>query len=334
LIIDGDWGGDEMQLSVVLLAHSETVEILGATSVFGNTTGERTFANGKNILHFLGADHISLYRGADGPNDKNSSQGDGAHGNDGIGGIILSESSVSFPQKTAVDFILEQLQNKPAGSVSITASGPLTNIAEAIRLNPEVMQNVRQLIIMGGCTEALPAADMPLRQGNITKFAEFNFFRDAAAAQTVMESGLPIVLLPMNCTQSLSLTSERQDSIRQTFSYNPKLAADLIGMMTAPASLDLMKFNSGPFMHDIHCALYLLSPKSYETTRGRITVTTAGEMIGHTEFAPDPQSTIRVATRLIDPDKAFAVFLESARQLFRPQGCTNNHNINPIRCSR
>ena len=82
-------------------------------------------------------------------------------------------------------------------------------------------------------------------------------------------------------------------------------------MMSAPAEFDRIKFDASPFMHDIHCALYLLQPELYETNKGKIRVETAGENKGRTDFISDSNATITIATRLKEPDKAFELFLQS-----------------------
>ncbi len=325
VIIDGDWGGDEMQLATVLLANQTKVQILGATCVFGNTHHDQVVENARNILKFLKAENIKVYPGAKGPSDSPPLEGDGAHGNDGIGNVNLEKSTVPYESKQSVDFILEQLRQSDPRTITITASGPLTNIAEAIKREPETMKRVKQIIIMGGCTHDMRAHDIPIRRGNITHFGEFNFQQAAADAKTVMQSGAPMTLLPMNCTHQLAVTRERQTIISKTYRTNPNVKNTLLGMMTAPASLDLAKFNSAPVMHDINCALYLLHPEGYETVRGNVNVLPKDAVewpktkIGHTEFAENPQSNITVATGIKDPDKFFDVFIESIKSRIPPQ---------------
>lgn len=325
VIIDGDWGGDEMQLATVLLANPEKVRVLGVTCVFGNTGHDQVVENARNILNFLKAADIKVYPGAKEPSDSPPLEGDGAHGSDGIGNVNLDKSEVPYESKQAVDFILEQLRNNEPGTVTITASAPLTNIAQAIRRDPETMKRAKQIIIMGGCTHDMPAHDIPIRRGNITHYGEFNFQQAAADAQTVMQSGLPITLLPMNCTHALTVTPARQAVIAQTYMTNPKIKNALLGMMTAPAELDLAKFNSAPVMHDINCALYLLHPEGYETVRGNVNVLPKDDVewpktkTGHTEFTENPHSNITVATAIKDPDKFFNVFMESITTRIPPQ---------------
>src|SRR5690554_1886439 len=90
VIIDGDWGGDEMQLAAVLLAHPEQVKVLGATATFGNTNHDQVLKNAGNILHFLRASEVPYFPGARVPTGvEEQPAGDGAHGEDGIGNVNL-----------------------------------------------------------------------------------------------------------------------------------------------------------------------------------------------------------------------------------------------------
>ena len=318
LIIDGDWGGDEMQLAATLLAQKDKVEVIGATTVFGNTGVTQAFENGRDILNFLKSASIKVYSGAAKPTDQQEKEGDNAHSENGRGGAKIEESSANRESKKAVDFILEQLRNSPEKTINITCTGPLTNIAEAFAREPETMKKVKQIFIMGGCTEDIPAKDIETRRGNITPQGEFNFFMAAQDAKTVMESGLPITLLPMNCTQDLSLTPERQSAIEQLYQTNPKVKNAIVKMMTAPAEFDKRKFGSSPFMHDVNVALFLTHPELYEISQGDITVSTNEENRGRTDFSANPKSNLQVATKLKDSDKAFDIFLESIKKVLPP----------------
>ena len=108
----------------------------------------------------------------------------------------------------AVNYILQTADQHP-GEISIVSSGPVTNIAQAIQLRPDIMAKIKRIIIMGGCTQPMDAYDVSAeerangkskRSGNITRASEFNFYMAPQDAQIVMSSGLAITLLPMNCT--------------------------------------------------------------------------------------------------------------------------------------
>ena len=340
-IVDGDWGGDDFQLAAVALANG--VNLLGATATFGNVSLPRVSENAANILRFLKADEVRLFEGAMAPSDRSEPLlGDGAHPV-----IKFLPEGRRDPKELqgAVEFILESLDRLPPQSVFITASGPLTNIAQALRQDPNTMKKVARVIIMGGCTTDIPATDIPFRRGNITPHAEFNFQQAALDAKTVMESDLPITLLPMNCTHQLTLTPTRHRKIREAFRDNELVRRALLGtdpvqneevraheahpldlgMLNAPARLDMHKFGIDPVMHDVNCALYLLHPEQYDVVKGRIAVDVYDGEIkddnvwglthGRIEFSGDESSHISVAIGIKDPDALFQVVQDSLQAL-------------------
>jgi len=317
VIVDEDGGADTMAVLAVVLGHPKKFNLLGLTTTYGNTSQAQALRNNGDLLAFLGAPHIPFYPGARGPMGSKLLEGDGAHGENGLGGVELYPTSATPENKQAVDFIIETLKREPPHTVTIIAAGPLTNIAQAMVKNFSAMKRVKQIIIMGGCTEAMPAADaqeigQPTRQGNITPYAEFNFYMDAPAAHKVMTSGLPIVLFQAGCTQQLSMTPRHEAIIRTTLPRNEAEAS--IGMMGAPRSLDSIKFAKDPFMHDVDTAVYPLDPSLYTGRYGHITVTVGGVENGKTVFKPNWKSRLMVMERINDPDKVFGHFLTGLKK--------------------
>ena len=95
------------------------------------------------------------------------------------------------------DELITQMARQDPGEMTLIATGPLTNLALAIRNDPEGMGKLKDIVIMGGAVRT---------GGNITPHAEFNFFSDPWAAKVVLESGLPITLVPLDVTHQVSLT--------------------------------------------------------------------------------------------------------------------------------
>jgi purine nucleosidase len=91
----------------------------------------------------------------------------------------------------AVDFIVETLMERPAGTVTLCTLGPLTNIGLALIREPRIASRVKQIVAMGGGY---------FEQGNVTPAAEFNIYVDPQAARLVFDSGIPITLIPLDCT--------------------------------------------------------------------------------------------------------------------------------------
>ncbi|HUL28871.1 MAG TPA: nucleoside hydrolase, partial [Thermodesulfobacteriota bacterium] len=127
------------------------------------------------------------------------------HGEDGLGGAKISrEEGKVWWQSYAgpADELITKRARQNSGEMTLIATGPLTNLALAIRKDPEGMRKLREVVIMGGAVRI---------GGNITPHAEFNFFSDPLAAQIVLESGLPITLVPLDVTHRVSLTSRRME---------------------------------------------------------------------------------------------------------------------------
>jgi inosine-uridine nucleoside N-ribohydrolase len=344
VIVDGDFGPDELFLKACLLTRDE-VSIQGLTATFGNVDLPSVLENARRVCGFLEADEMRIFKGAATPSNlEQRLLSDGAFP---FIEILPSPEGLSLQRQSAVDFILETLEKNPPGTVTMTASGPLTNIATALRQDREMMRKIGRLIIMGGCTVSVPGKDMMWRRGNITPHAEFNFQQAALDAKEVMSSGLPITLLPMNCTHQLTFTPSRHDHIKELFKGDERLLRALLGvkdiqnrkvppheadandrgLFNQPAHLDMGKFGLDPVLHDVNCALFMLYPEMYERRRGRITVelhegvldneTVWGSRQGRTEFTPDSTSNLEVAIRIKEPDFLFGTIATSLRALLR-----------------
>jgi purine nucleosidase len=284
--------------------------------VFGNAPLDQVIGNAGRILRFLGATETPYYAGAAGPTGEAALEGDNAHGEDGLGGVPLSPPARAVGSLSAVDFILKTLESEPEHSVTLTATGPQTNIAQALARAPETMRRVRQILIMGGCTSNMPAHDLPERCGNITPYAEFNFYMAPADAHAVLQSGLPITLFPMNCTHQLTFTPERQEKLRALLVAQPSTFASLHGLINAPQDIDSRKFNISAVMHDIHTALYLIDPEACSGRRGFVEIAIEGAARGRSFFRPDANGPVTVMEHIADPDKLYSHFMDACRYLF------------------
>jgi len=297
LIIDGDFGGDEMQLMAVAIAHPDKFHILGLTTVFGNAPQSQVTKNAMALSEFLCVPHLPIYAGHSEPINSEMREGDNAHGSNGMGGVEIESSTSNLQNQHAVDFIIETLLNSPDNTITITATGPQTNIAAAIRKNPDAMARVKNIVIMGGATETMSAKDMTFRKGNITPKAEFNFYQDATAANEVLKSGLPIIVLPMNCTHHLTLIPSFETELYNAIhKINPDKAKEVIDVMAAPRELDIKKFGIFPVMHDVNTVLYLIYPDAYPVEESSIEVTSEGECI----IANDDRKSVTVALGIND----------------------------------
>ena len=201
IVIDTDFGlmNDDCATCLFALAARE-LEVLGLTIVAGNHSLGQEVANALRVLELVGRSEIPVYAGADRPLLHER----GAYEARVWGGWATYEPPIAplggFAEtpacsQHAADFIVEQIRAHP-GRVTIVGIGPLTNLALAVRKDPSIVQQVKEMVIMGGAIPGLPRGT-----GNLTPTAEFNFWTDPEAARIILRSGLPILLCPLNVTR-------------------------------------------------------------------------------------------------------------------------------------
>lgn len=184
-IIDTDPGVDDA--IAILLAHQLDLPLLGLTLLAGNVDLDQAKVNAFRLAKFLKR-RFPIYLGSEGPLEGDLVTAGNIHGEDGLGNSHLPFDS--YPEEGgAVDFLVQAAQDHE--DLCIFALGPLTNIARALAKNPQAFKKT-QLILMGGAYKV---------KGNTSAYAEFNFFVDPLAAETVL-STFPghISVVPLDVT--------------------------------------------------------------------------------------------------------------------------------------
>jgi inosine-uridine nucleoside N-ribohydrolase len=193
VILDVDTGIDDA-MAILLAASLPELKIEAITTVSGNSPINEVVKNTKTVLGLIpGGSEIPVGKGAVSALNHFRFHAPEVHGEDGLGNVRAQydASEVSAYARPALSLIREVLE-RSAASVTIIATGPLTNIARGIRKYPRLMRKVREIISMGGAFE---------RRGNTGPFAEFNYYVDPAAVRIVAESGIPFTILPLNVTE-------------------------------------------------------------------------------------------------------------------------------------
>ncbi|KPK88914.1 MAG: hypothetical protein AMJ94_13745 [Deltaproteobacteria bacterium SM23_61] len=202
VIIDCDVGVDDA-LALFLAFSSPELEVLGVTGVNGNVSLPKVMKNIEKVLTLIRPSNRPwVARGADRPLQGDPAHAESLHGEDGLGGVqIPPEEAARWGQVflgPAEDLIIEMARRYPA-QITLIAIGPLTNLALALQKDPEAMRQWNHVVVMGGAVRT---------SGNITPHAEFNFYVDPSAAKQVLESTLPIILVPLDATHQVPLTPE------------------------------------------------------------------------------------------------------------------------------
>lgn len=203
IIYDTDigWMNDDCMAAIFALKSAD-IEVLGITPVMGNFDLDYEMACALRLMEILGHEDIPVCRGFDRPLiHQRGAYADTVWGDwakhEAVDDIPPGMPALRADPRHAVDFIAETVLSHP-GEVTIVAVGPLTNVAVAMRMVPEIIDAVAEIVIMGGAIGRLPRGS-----GNVTPSAEFNFWVDPEAARIVMHSGAEITLMPLNvCRRS------------------------------------------------------------------------------------------------------------------------------------
>jgi purine nucleosidase len=199
VILDVDTGVDDA-LAIALAMRLPELQLLGVTTVSGNVDVDQATANTLLTLDVLGAPPIPVVRGAAGPLARRGPPAAAlVHADDGLGGV---RSRYPVPSRQATEgasrFLLEMIRRHP-GVLTLVATAPLTNVAQALQEDPDTMRQLGGIIVMGG------ALRVP---GNVGPVSEFNFAVDPDAAAIVVRAGLRLRLLPLDVTEQVILTED------------------------------------------------------------------------------------------------------------------------------
>lgn len=201
VIYDGDFGIDDAMALLVLAARPD-VEVAAVGSVHGNTAAPQAAANAITVLDLAGLPSVPVAVGAERPIGPVQEMTGRAHGSDGLGGHARPPSRPPSRVAAAVQLV-EAVRTDP-GRCTVVATGPLTNLALAVLLDPEVVDLVNRVVVMGGTLRA---------PGNITPWAEANIAADPEAADLVLGAGFPLTLVGLDVTMTAWLGPAEQERI-------------------------------------------------------------------------------------------------------------------------
>ena len=281
VIIDTDPGVDDA-LAIALAVAMPEVELLGLTTIFGNTFTHQSSRNARFLLDLF--DHACpVAAGATLPYGASSYDPSAdVHGPEGLG-ALLTVPEIGMDHHEHAAAFLVRMAREHAGELVICAIGPLTNIADALKLDPAFAGNVKELVIMGGAFQ---------HPGNITPHAEANIFHDALAADAVFASGMAIAMVGLNATMQTLLTPAH---FAQMAGASPKVGGFLgdihdfyLGFYRKVGVMD------GCPMHDSTALLACVAPERFTFETAGLRVICAGQALGQT-VADAQRPAVRVA---------------------------------------
>ena len=268
LVVDCDPGCDDAAALLLALAAPE-LELVAVTTVSGNVPLTATTANARRVLEFAGHAAVPVYAGCARPLLRAPAHAREVHGHDGLGGVELPPAREPAADGNAVTELVARLgAGAPAGTPPVlVAIGPLTNLACALAVAPDLAALVPRLVVMGG----------GLARGNVTPFAEFNFHADPHAARAVVEAGFRLTLVPLD----LTLATRVDDARRRQLAAAGRAGA-LLAQMWAKRDEPV---------HDACAVAALIAPDLFEARSTRLAVDSGdgergGQVVEHAEGTP------------------------------------------------
>jgi len=274
IIIDADVGIDDA-MAILFATQSPEIELLGVTTVFGNSSIEDSTKNALYLLERCGI-RVPVAKGASVPLVAPPIPPIAyVHGANGMGDVpVPTPSNDMLSELTAAAFIIAQSHLYP-GELTLVPVGRLTNIALALRLDATLPQRIKRIVLMGGAFETA---------GNITPVAGANTFGDPHAADIVYQADWDVTAIGTDVTRKVKIDG---DDLARLARKNP-VAGGFIRDMTR-FYLDFHRsvgVTGGFYIHDPSALMYVIRPELFGTKKAAIRVVTEGLAIGQTIAAP------------------------------------------------
>jgi purine nucleosidase len=279
LIIDCDPGLDDAIALLLAFASPEAMEVLAVTTVGGNVDAGQTARNACIIRQLAGREDVPVHAGAEAPLAREPVEASHFHGATGLGDLETFAPDAGPAPGRSADAIVQAVMARPPKTVTLAATGPLTNLALALRQAPGIAGRLGPVVVMGGARA---------EGGNITASAEYNVHADPHAAAEVLSAGLDLTFIGLDATHQVRATPERVKALASTPAASARTAAALLDFAYR-TQLDLIGWDDPP-LHDPCTIAYLLQPALFATVPANIQVETSSPLtLGHTavEFRID-----------------------------------------------
>lgn len=262
LIIDCDPGHDDA-MAILLAAGDPRVELVAITTVAGNQTVEKVTANALAVCEIAGID-VPVAKGAGEPLVRPPVVAPDIHGESGLDGPVLPRSTRELDPRHAVDLIIDEVMASEPGTLTLVPTGPLTNIALAMKKEPRIVERVKEVVLMGGS----------YTRGNRTPAAEFNIIVDPEAAQAVFAGDWKVTMVGLDLTHQATATPDVVERIRAIGSPLSDFVCEVLAFF-GKTYLEHQGFHAPP-VHDLCCVAKMCDPAVFATREAFVAVELTG----------------------------------------------------------
>lgn len=252
VILDCDPGLDDALALLLALGSPDEIMLEAVTTVGGNVALSSTTANALALLALADRPDIPVHPGCAKPLMRPLLTADHVHGADGIGGVQLPPARRDAEALHGALKIVELCRAAPENGITLCPTGPMTNVALALSLAPDIARHIDQIVFMGG---------VALGPGNITPSAEYNIHVDPHAAHIVLSSGIPAVMMGLDVTRKVVATHARVDRIRALGGPVCEAVADMLAFYWKRTHR--LEQNTGAALHDPCTIAWLIDPSLF-----------------------------------------------------------------------
>src|SRR5713101_9375238 len=263
IILDCDPGHDDA-IAILLAGHHPEIDLRAITTVAGNQSVEKTTRNALKVCSLANIRQVPVAMGMDRPLLRPAKHAPDIHGESGMDGPHIPEPDIELDPRHAVDLLIELLLNSD-GDITLVPTGPLTNIAAAIRQQPAIVPKIKAISLMGGA----------IGLGNMTPAAEFNIHTDPEAAAIVFGCGRPITMVPLEVTHQALATEDVTTRLRAMQRPVATFAADLL-VFFADTYRTVFGFPAAP-VHDPCAVAAVVDPTILRAHTMHVAIETNGE---------------------------------------------------------
>lgn len=265
IILDCDPGHDDA-IALLMAVASPEINLLAVTTSSGNQKHGQTLRNAMSMLTLLKRKDIPVASGNYKPLVRELISGASMHGITGLDGANLPNPNFSPQKVNAIELMNSILSDHPQ-EVTLVITGPCTNVALLLSVHPEIKSIIKQIVILGG----------GMGVGNWGPTTEFNMAVDPEAAKIVLQSGVPIVLAPLNVGFEAQLLD---DDIKTISKIKTDVSDSMVGLVsTYRLSFDLLSRDfAGVPLYDPCTIAWLINPDKFVSKFCNVEIETKGDL--------------------------------------------------------
>ncbi len=255
IILDCDPGHDDA-IAMLLAWGNPNIDLVAVTTVAGNQTIDKVTANALSVARVGNMQGLTIAKGSRRPIIRPETENaPSIHGDSGLDGPKLPEPIHTLDERSGVQVIIDTVMQNPPKTITLVPTGALTNIALAARIEPRIVDRVKEVVLMGGGAHV----------GNWSAVAEFNIKIDPEAAYVVFNEKWPVTMIGLDLTHQALATKEVMAKIAALNTKPAKFVCDLIDFFGKMYKKE-QGFDAPP-VHDPCAVAYVIDPTLIKTRR-------------------------------------------------------------------